>query len=165
LVALVAIVTPEPVSWAPQTVGWYLLALILLLGLVWAAVRAVRRYRADRYRREALTHLRELGGMVTAPDPVARVSALHALPEIVRRVALSASSDRAAVASPTGIEWMEVLDESYGGKGFTQGPGRPLADIGYLPDHALEAMEPATASGLIAEVERWIRSHRGPPHA
>jgi hypothetical protein len=36
---------PQPVSWAPQTAGWYLLFLGLIVVALWTALRAWQRWK------------------------------------------------------------------------------------------------------------------------
>ncbi|MGY2343231.1 DUF4381 domain-containing protein, partial [Pseudomonas sp. SDO5532_S415] len=77
------IALPAPVSYAPQTWGWWVL--LGLLGLT-ALIIAARRYwqwRRDRYRREALVRLAQL--QQRSDD----LSALRELPELLKRTALS----------------------------------------------------------------------------
>ena len=45
------IVVPEPVSWMPQTAGWYILLALLVLGSAYIAYRGYRRAKANRYRK------------------------------------------------------------------------------------------------------------------
>lgn len=54
------VTVPESVSWWPQTIGWKLLALVVLLVLVHWSYKALRHWWNYRYRREALTALNEL---------------------------------------------------------------------------------------------------------
>ncbi len=54
------VTVPESVSWWPQTIGWKLLALVVLLALVYWSYKALRHWGNNRYRREALTALNEL---------------------------------------------------------------------------------------------------------
>ena len=132
---------PEPVSYAPQTVGWWILFAILALLLAVAIWYAVRRYRRNAYRRLALARL--------ASVPLAN------LPTLVKRTALDAYP-RTDVASLADDEWLAFLDASYGGRGFREGPGRVLPALAYdAPD-----VPPADAEALVSLVERWIRTHR-----
>jgi len=54
------VVVPESVSWLPQTLGWKILGIAIVIGLVYAAYRyAVYRWN-NRYRQEALDALLQL---------------------------------------------------------------------------------------------------------
>jgi len=155
--ALVDIVVPEAVSFSPVTLGWKLLAGVLILALFAAGMVAYRRYRRNRYRREALAELKALSAAVSHAGP-GKVEALRAVPVLLRRVALT-SDDRAAVASLSGDMWLEYLDARYPGNGFGTGPGREVESIGYLPEPNVAALESAAVEALIREVRSWIESH------
>ncbi|PRA57049.1 MULTISPECIES: DUF4381 domain-containing protein [Pseudomonas] len=74
---------PTPVSYMPQTWGWWCLLGLLLVGLlVWAA-RRYWQWRRDAYRREALERLALL--QRRSSD----LNALRELPELLKRAALS----------------------------------------------------------------------------
>jgi hypothetical protein len=76
---------PAPVSYAPQTWGWWVLLGLLVLAAVLVSARKVWQWRRDRYRREALLRLAEL--QRRSDD----LSALRELPELLKRVAISMS--------------------------------------------------------------------------
>ena len=48
---------PNGVSWAPQTIGWKILGVILLLAALYLAYRLALRWWNNRYRKEALNEL------------------------------------------------------------------------------------------------------------
>ncbi|MEZ8406844.1 DUF4381 domain-containing protein [Vibrio splendidus] len=48
---------PDSVSWAPQTIGWKILGVILLLVAIYLAYRLALRWWNNRYRKEALQEL------------------------------------------------------------------------------------------------------------
>ena len=77
---------PAPVSYAPQTWGWWALLALLIITLVVTGARRYWQWRRDRYRREALVRLEEL--QRRSND----LSALRELPELLKRVALSMPS-------------------------------------------------------------------------
>lgn len=51
------VVIPNSVSWAPQTIGWKILGVILLLAALYLAYRLALRWWNNRYRKEALNEL------------------------------------------------------------------------------------------------------------
>ena len=151
------IIVAEPVAWTPQTIGWWiLLALIVLVGVVIGIV-VHRRRRANRYRRHALE---ELGRTETSlAHPGERLRALGELPVLVKRTAL-ARYPRRKVASLNGESWLRFLDDSYGGNGFTQGPGRLLPSLAYAPPGQSAELTENKLRELTALLRQWIRRHR-----
>lgn len=135
------IVVPAPVSMMPQTIGWVVLGAIAVLTVVAAVLWARRRYVRNAYRREALAVLDQ--------------TPLAALPALVKRVALAAVP-RTEVAALTGDAWLAFLDRTYGGRGFTSGPGKALASVSFDP----AAADERSAADLRQLVARWIRRHR-----
>jgi Ca-activated chloride channel family protein len=134
---------PAPIPFTPETAGWTVLAALLALALLWLAVRAARRWRANAYRRAALRALDAAGD-----DPV-KIAA------ILRRTALAAYP-RSEVAALTGADWLRFLDATGGEGGFTDGPGATLAAAPYAP------AGDASSVGLAPLARRWVHGHRLP---
>ncbi len=147
------IVQPEAVSWMPQTAGWYALFFLIVVTGVFIALKIHRRRRANFYRREALRELAVIEEL--AGDPAQRTKAVSMIPVLFKRTALSFAA-REQVASLSGQEWLVLLDNSYNGKGFTEGPGKILPELSYqvtdLPQQEL--------SGLIELARVWIKKHK-----
>ena len=157
LAGLHEIVPPAPVSWLPQTIGWYA-ALALLVGLAaWVGYCVWRRRRTNRYRVLALARLDEIERLLATSD---RAAALAELPELVKRTALEAYP-RAQVASLSGGEWLSFLDRSYSGSGFTAGPGRLLPGLAYDPPAEAGPSGGGEIRELTALLRFWIRRHEG----
>ncbi|MCI3208583.1 DUF4381 domain-containing protein [Pandoraea capi] len=116
--SLADIAVPTPPSWTPQTIGWPILAALIAIGLIGFGWRAWRRYRANRYRREALAQLREWAAVLRVPGArdTDRAHALRQIAELLKRVALSAWP-RHRVASLSGDDWAVLLRESLDGTG------------------------------------------------
>lgn len=137
---------PIPVSWLPQTPGWYVLAVLLLIGIVWSIVRYLRYRRLNRYRQEALVELKLIKDR----------GRVNELPVLVKRVALQIAP-RMQVASLSGDAWLSFLDQSYGGTGFSKGAGRVLPVIAYQGPERITDQQTQSLCDLVAE---WIRRHR-----
>jgi dihydrodipicolinate synthase/N-acetylneuraminate lyase len=132
-----------------------LLAVVLAVG-AWTALARHRRRVANRYRREALEELVAIEGGIGARE--SRVEALAEVPPLIKRVALAVVS-RADAASLTGDAWLAFLDGSYGGDGFTNGPGRLIPELAYQSAERQEAVSQQQAKELIELVRVWIQSH------
>jgi len=150
------VIVPDPVGWMPETVGWYVVAGILLLGLLWLVYGRVRQWMANRYRRTALAELRQLESRLS--DPAQQVRSLAELPLLIRRTAL-AMAPRETVVAHTGDEWLRFLDQTGGGNEFSTGIGRYLSDLTYKPPESL-SLTSEDIGNLLALIRQWIRTHR-----
>jgi Ca-activated chloride channel family protein len=135
------IVTPESIPLVPQTIGWLVLLIVVIVATLAIVVVVRRRYRRNAYRREALE--------IVNDTPLAE------LPALVKRVAL-VHAPRSDIAALTGDEWLQYLDRSYGGNGFTEGPGRILATLSFDPSAAAQV---ASTEELRALISTWVRKH------
>jgi hypothetical protein len=155
---------PDSVAWWPPAPGWWLLPLLIagaILGVRWYRRRHGARHRM---REQALRELEHIETRFGRRDDERQT--LQHLSMLLRRVAVN-RYPRERVASLTGQRWLQFLDGVTGGTGFSEGPGRALADAPYkpaaaanIPDlldlcrHWLEAefsrkIEPVPAGGVI----------------
>lgn len=130
---------PEPVSLAPQTAGWWVIGALVLSLLAYGAWRLWAHWRANAYRRAALTALAEAGD-----DPAA-------MAVILRRAALAAYPRR-DVAGLAGADWVGFLRRT---GGFSEAAGEALIRAPYAPD--------VPGGPLRRGAERWLRTHRRAP--
>jgi hypothetical protein len=142
---------PEPVGYAPQTVGWYLLLALALLVAVLLIIRWRRNTLRNRYRSEALHMLHDIE---QSNRP------LSDLPTLVKRVAL-AFAPREKIAELSGAAWLGFLDSTLGSTDFSDGPGRLLHTVSYAtPESVKKKVTPEQRSALLGLIRRWIRRHR-----
>ncbi|WP_424929269.1 DUF4381 domain-containing protein [Amaricoccus tamworthensis] len=130
---------PAPVSMLPQTAGWLVLAILILVLIAYLVFRIWRRWRAAAYRRAALDELVQAGD-----DPVA-------VADVLRRTALAAWP-RSKVAGLTGGDWLAFLDATGDGR-FSYGPGRAIV-------HAPYGRGARPVPGLGEAAKRWVRGHK-----
>ncbi|MEM1235711.1 MAG: DUF4381 domain-containing protein [Pseudomonadota bacterium] len=130
---------PEPISLLPQTLGWPLLAIILIVAVVVFGRRYVKARRAEAYRAAALTALDEAGSASLAVATVLRQTALAAYP-------------RSQVAGLYGQDWLEFLKATSNDSRFLGDAGQALVTAPYAGSAAL----PDATLGL---VRHWIRRH------
>jgi hypothetical protein len=145
--------TPSPIDWWPPAVGWWLLLLLALLAVTMIALWCWRRYRANAYRRIAITELsqqyRRWQESGDGPDY------LQAVNSILKRTAL-VSFTTASVQGLSGARWCEFLDQQWNNvvaPGFRDGP---LA-LAVYSDSELSVDLPA----LQSLADHWIREHKG----
>lgn len=128
---------PPAVSFWPLAPGvWIACGTVLAIFLV-AGWKAIARYRADAYLREARAELARLG---SSPS-IERVS------EILKRAAMVAHG-REKVASLTGQSWSGFIGRT---------TSRPLDDL------VAELGDPArgNGAGVAAQADGWLRDQRG----
>ncbi|MGI9437169.1 MAG: DUF4381 domain-containing protein [Geminicoccaceae bacterium] len=132
---------PEPpaVPLWPETVGWIWLGIVLIAGLAWLVRRWLLDHRANAYRRAALKEVALAGDDASAVAEVLRRTAIAAFP-------------RAKTAGLYGEDWLAFLDRTYGGTGFSKGPGRVIASAPYRSVNDNEDLAPLATA--------WVRRHR-----
>ena len=153
--SLEPIIAPEPVSFWPPAPGWYILAALVLLLLLYGIYRAIKKYQKNQYRRLALKELAGLSFPTNSEQFVQSVSALNVL---MKRTALAGFS-RERVAGLSGMNWLNFLETTYPSGQFKQSPGKFLAEIGYVSEKNLE-LQDKDWQELIYICEKWIRHHR-----
>lgn len=129
---------PVPVSMAPQTVGWAVLGVIMVLVLGFGIWRYVRHFRANAYRRAAIAELSRAG------DDPGRIA------EVLRRTALEGFGRR-QVAALSGPDWVAFLERT-GAEPWGADLEQPLLAGPYRAG--------TEASPQLADrAARWIRTH------
>jgi len=157
LEGLIEITLPQPVSYRPETAGWFMLLGLLAVIAALIAYRRYRRRRANRYRSRALEKLEVIESVLR--QDLGWEKPLRELPVLVKQTALHAYP-RPEVASLSGEDWLRFLDASYGGTGFTDGPGQILARTAFLPTRALKRYKQEDILQLVKLVRLWIKKHR-----
>ncbi len=140
---------PNPVSWWPQTAGWYIVGALAIAGLFYLLWRLWVRYRSNAYRREGLARLDQM-----AADP----TVLKELPLLLKKSALMAGS-RQQVANLSGRAWIEWLNKTAGKELFSMSDADSFEQLAYKqPGHAF--LDRKAAEHLIEASKSWMRMHR-----
>jgi cbb3-type cytochrome oxidase subunit 3 len=150
------ILLPEPVSWTPHTIGWYVVLGLVLIAAGWWVYRRLRRFQKNRYRRLALAELAVIEGELQRPER--RAKALSEIPVLLKWTALAAFP-RSDVASLSGEQWLTFLDKTMGGKDFTEGDGRLLPELAYAPALGIANLSDGRVGNLLQLTRRWIEGH------
>ncbi len=136
---LIAPPEPAPISLMPQTIGWPILALLLIGLITFVVWRLQRKRRAEAYRVAALTALDSAKGDAETVARILRQTALTAFP-------------RTDVASLYGSDWLTFLDTTCPNASFQTGPGAALATAPYQQSTNLQ-------DEAVAAVRHWIVHH------
>ncbi|MDG9881836.1 DUF4381 domain-containing protein [Pseudomonas putida CSV86] len=146
------IALPAPVSYWPQTWGWTVLLILLLAAVLVWALRAWRHWQRNRYRREALARLDALERRLEQhPDDC---QALRALPELLKRVALSMPGGR-AVAPLHDSQWQAFL-VAHASAPLPDNFAQLLAHLAYAPQARLHEVD---ARELLRHSRAWVEQH------
>jgi hypothetical protein len=142
--------TPGMIETWPPAPGWWMLAafgtLLVIAGFAWL----YRHWRANRYRREAMSELVRL--LETWHKNEDAQAYLEALQKLLKRTALS-SFPREEVASLTGEAWVQFLDRTTKSHNFSVGEAEVLIDGNYRPDISVDI----EILHLVAK--SWIQKH------
>ncbi len=124
---------------------------IALIAALAGLHRLYRRWRGNRYRREAMGELRTLREDYDRHGDDAQY--LGEYQALLKRVALTRFS-REDVASLTGESWVAFLDRTSGSQEFSMGKGQILVEAEYLP-------EPIADVDALHELGAlWIKRHQ-----
>lgn len=150
---------PAPVSYAPQTWGWWVLLAVLVLAALLIGVRRYGQWRRDQYRRDALVQLAQL--RECSDD----LNALRELPELLKRVALSMPTHKSTRwnANPVGAalgreDWQAFL-QRHCKKPLPADLSEQLAQLAYAPDDALRALPAPQRLALFDTCQHWVERH------
>ena len=144
----------EPGLWPPAP-GWWLLGIIVLVGLGWLARRGWQALSRYWLYRKVAAELNAICARYSRHGDDQRLTA--DVSRLLRRAALREYT-RSHAAGLTGDTWLTFLDETQVGNDFSTGPGRCLATVPYG-----DRRSPVDAEALANAVRRWLRSNLGQP--
>lgn len=143
-VELGALYEPPPVAFSFETVGWSILAGIMVLAILVIAYFLIRNYIKNRYRREAL---HALEGMRSNRTAFAQIFVL------LKQVALKAFG-RERVGRLYGKEWLQFLEKT--GKNVKMlAYEKQLEEVLYKGN----GLSPDQQNELLFNARKWIKTH------
>lgn len=148
LAKLKEIALPESISYFPQTPAWYILFGVIALLILFFLWKQYKHYQNNKYRRVALAELSKIKSEKTYEE----------IPELVKRVAL-VFSDRNEIASLSGETWLEFLNKSYKGNGFSSDAGSLFVDLAYSSQTRIKLYQQGENENLINLISEWIKKH------
>ncbi len=149
---LIETTAPKMTSFWPQTIGWQVIAVLLLLALIRKSYLAWQAYKRNAYRREALAWLNHLPVYISLNEqPIYRQ-----LPALLRKTALQAFG-RDQVSHLSNEHWEHWLDQQCDKTSFSEQYTSYLHPLAYAPQLQLEAQQ---MKNLLHEINLWIKFHR-----
>jgi len=149
----VEIVSPDAISWWPQTAGWLWLGAALLILLLRYGWRRLQHWYRNRYRREAAARLRQLA----QASPTEGL--LIELNKLLKLTALAGFS-RENVARLSGTAWVDFLNRHCASQPFSADLGKLLARGVYQT----AVPSDATRQALLAACLECVNQHESPAH-
>ena len=139
---------PDPISFWPPALGWWVVALIVL-GLVALGVWVIRYRKKTAPRRFALAELAGLKASFHDKQDLAEL--MTGLSQLLRRYAMVCFG-RQKVAGLTGVAWLKFLDEQGNTLQFSnETASQAFAAVPY------GAKDSINAPAMMDLVERWIK--------
>jgi len=136
---------PVDPSWWPPAPGWWLLAVLGVLALVFAARAGLRHRRERRWCQRVLAEVERIAAGHTAQPDTARLAA--DLSQLLRRASLLLDPHAAGLH---GEAWLGFLDARLGNDDFSRGVGRALLDAPWRRTPAFDT------DALIALTRAWL---------
>jgi hypothetical protein len=153
---IVEVLPPDPVSWFPSTMGWRLVAAVVLVLLTRMFWRRWQRWRFNRYRRVAVAQLRNI--LSQDQEPARQLSAISRL---LKSTALQVYP-RAEVAALSGEQWIAWLNTRVSEPLFPSGVSHLLGEAVFQRNAPVEAGD---IEQLASTAQIWINRHAVPQHA
>ncbi len=143
-VKLEGLYEPPPVAFTFETIGWSVLAVLLVLILILIVFFQIRKYIRNKYRREALIELESINGNTTAFNQTF---------VILKRVAIRVFG-REKVGPLYGKEWL----------GFLEKTGRRVSLVNfeeqiYSSMYNEKELAVKEKEEIILNAKKWIKTH------
>lgn len=150
---MIDVAIPDSISWWPQTIGWKIIALLILAFAAWTGYKKVKRYLANRYRREALLALEAIKDL-----PDAQKS--RDLSFITNQVAAFIYPQSAKMTGSTMLACLDALlpKSARSEINFDSALGQTWQDDLYLPEDQTK-LTAQDIQKLEQMVEAWINLH------
>jgi hypothetical protein len=145
---------PEPVPAWPPAPGWWLLTLVLVAGLAFLAIKALKYNRKRAYRQEALREL--MVARETYRSSGDGNGFAQEILELLKRTALTAyPQDSQRIAGLHGEAWLKFLDETCPKCDFWSSEGRALLQTAYSKTADWSVLQHSYTQARL-----WILAHR-----
>lgn len=150
IVELGPIYEPSPVAFGFETIGWKILATVLIILLAWSLFVLIRRYIKNAYRREATRMLANIELRFNTEKEVACINDAMVL---LKQVSLKTYA-RSEVADLHGREWLTYLSEKSKHVDFLIHTEFVLSAL-----YKNELKDLKEAQGFFNESKKWIKYH------
>ena len=141
---------PDPVPFQFETMGWYVLFALLILGVLLVGIWYLKKYIKNAYRRQAVQLLHSIQSKFKKEGDVGCITDVMVL---LKQVSIT-TYGREKVAPLYGIDWLNFLESSFSDLSF--------AKYDVLVSQALyqnELTQADKVSEFFSTSKKWIRGH------
>ena len=143
----------DPSFW-PLAPGWWLLLILVLLIGAWLVLKLLRRMKQKKHQQQILNEYTQLETkLLNNPNN----EAIANINIFLRRLAIS-KYPRSDIASLTGANWLQFLDESGNTQEFSKGIGRILVDAPYQSGELKNFNSKEFTSSFTSLIRAWIKN-------
>ena len=142
----------NPGIW-PLAVGWWILLALLLLIALWVFLKRRKQLKLKKQRDVIFAKLDRLEKHLKEKPSNHVIAEINTL---LRQLAVN-YYPRARIASLTGAQWLQFLDQSGKTQDFTKGAGRILIDAPYQPDDSSGNLNNFNKDEFIPLIRRWVK--------
>ncbi|MDH3641403.1 MAG: DUF4381 domain-containing protein [Gammaproteobacteria bacterium] len=143
---------PTDPAWWPPAPGWWLLAVVAVLGVLFAIRHAYLYHRRRRPIRHARRLYKALYERLDAGELPAQLY-VHESNELLKRLLIHGLGRREARPAANSA-WLQLLDECYGSPAFSEGPGQILGNERFRPTPTIDT---ESLHGLLASFLGKVR--------
>ncbi len=155
---------PEPIGWWPPAPGWWLVAVLALLGVVVLVYWLMRWWRIRRYRHALVAQLDDYYAHWQSARSTSQFcqNANTLLKRCMAQLMLESRSSGAAlrytpsILAATGETWLSALEARY--RALSANTRVALSDYAYQPE--LRIREQVDVPRLYAELRQWLLHHK-----
>lgn len=141
----------SPGIW-PLAIGWWILLGLVLLAALWFYLRWRKQRKLKEQRDLIFSKLNALEKNLQNKPGNQAIAEINTL---LRQLAVN-FYPRSKIASLTGSQWLQFLDQSGKTNEFSKGAGRILIDAPYQPDNS-DGLSNFNKDEFIPLVRRWVK--------
>lgn len=138
---------PDPAGWWPPAPGWWILAVLLSVLLIWLVRITWQWLKYQRWRKRVLNEFSHF-------ESIDEVQFLTQITEKLRQLAITVYPEQ-EVASLTGKHWLEFLDSHAEHKGFAEQPAKLIIEAPYSGQQV--NLSPQQNRQLIQLTRHWAK--------
>ncbi len=148
------LIEPQPMAFSFSAPGWYVVAALALLLMLFAIYLLIRHYQNNRYRRVALQFLAGRERELSARNAVAQM--VYETDMLVKRIAM-ARYGRHKVSGLRGRQWITFINSTWRERAFDDTDDQLLTEAIYLSSQPVPGDK---ATAFVAKAKRWIKYHK-----